>query len=203
MEAIFEHIYESHEWGTNDHPDYKGSSGGGSAIDYNKDTYVPFLRKFITDHTIRTIVDLGCGDFRCGTLLYDDLDIHYTGYDAYEKVVQSNQKHYSLSIPKYTFVHLDFYTYKESIASADVCLLKDVLQHWSLEAIYEFLDYLVASKKFKHILITNCCNQTTDNTTIKNGDWRPLSCQFLPLKKYTPLQLYTYDSKEVSMISCL
>ena len=36
--------------------------GGGSDLDYNKDTYVPFLKKFIVDNNIKNIVDLGCGD---------------------------------------------------------------------------------------------------------------------------------------------
>ena len=43
--------------------EYNGSSGGGSDLDYNKDTYVPFLKKFIVDNNIKNIVDLGCGDF--------------------------------------------------------------------------------------------------------------------------------------------
>ncbi len=78
--------------------------------------------------------------------------------------------------------------------------LKDVIQHWSLDNIYTFLDYLVNHKKFKYILICNCCNQKCDNTDIKNGDFRPLSCDYLPLKKYNPIKLYNYHSKEISVI---
>jgi hypothetical protein len=54
--------------------------------------------------------------------------------------------------------------------------------HWSLDNIYNFLDYLVENKKFKYIVISNCCNQTENNTTISDGEWRQLSCNFLPLK---------------------
>jgi len=84
-----------------------------------------------------------------------------------------------------------------------LCIIKDVLQHWPLEYIYTFLDYLVESKKFKYIFIVNCCNQQYDNSKITLGDFRGLSCDFLPLKKYSPAKLYNYFTKEVSIISCL
>ena len=198
MEQTFTNVYESKSWGNNNIAQYNGSSGEGSTLNYNKDTYVPFLKKFINDNNIKNIVDLGCGDFICGKIIYDDLDILYTGYDTYKKVVDYNSKNHSL--PKYSFIHLDFCNNKENIISGDLCILKDVTQHWSLDNIYTFLDYLVEHKKFKYILICNCCKQTRDNTDIKNGEWRPLSCEYFPLKKYNPTKLYNYASKEVSVI---
>jgi hypothetical protein len=198
MEEVFTAVYERNEWGNNNNPHYNGSSGTGSTINYNKDSYVPFLKKFIIDNNIKNVVDLGCGDFICGKLIYDDLDILYTGYDAYKKVIDYNSKQHSL--PKYSFINLDFCNNKENIINGEVCILKDVIQHWSLNNIYEFLDYLVESKKFKYILICNCCNQKQDNTDIKNGSFRELSCEYLPLKKYNAIKLYNYDSKQVSVI---
>jgi hypothetical protein len=159
------------------------------------------LKKVITDNNIKNVVDLGCGDFRCGKLIYDDLDVSYTGYDAYKKVIDYNSS--QCALPKYSFIHLDFCNNKSSIINGDMCILKDVIQHWSLDNIYTFLDYLVENKKFKYILICNCCNQPRDNTNITNGDFRPLSCEYLPLKKYNPRKLYNYKSKEVCVIEVL
>ena len=88
MEEVFTNIYENNSWGNNNNDNYKGSSGPGSNIEYNNDTYVPFLKNFIIEKKILSVVDLGCGDFKCGKLIYDDLDISYTGYDAYEKMVE-------------------------------------------------------------------------------------------------------------------
>ena len=201
MEKLFTDIYENKVWGDNSILEYNGSSGWGSNIDYNKNSYVPFLRRFITNNNIKNVVDLGCGDFKCGKLIYDDLDITYTGYDAYNKVIEYNSKQHSPL--KYLFIHLDFCNNKESIINGDLCILKDVIQHWSLNNINQFLDYLIQHKKFKYILICNCCSQQQDNTDIKDGDFRPLSCKYLPLKKYNPIRLYTYNSKEVSVIKIL
>ena len=198
MDLFFTNIYENKKWGDNDNDEYSGSSGGGSFIEYNKDTYVPFLKNYIVNNNIKNIVDLGCGDFKCGKLIYDDLDILYTGYDTYKKIIDYNLKQHSL--PKYSFIHLDFYNEKESIIKGDLCILKDVIQHWKTDEIYTFLDYIVENKLFKYILICNCCNQTHDDP---NNDERSmsLSCFFYPLKKYNPVKLYNYHSKEVSVIS--
>jgi len=201
MEQVFTKVYESKLWGNNNNSEYNGSSGGGSEIDYNKDSYVPFLKKIIVDNNIKNIVDLGCGDFKCGKLIYDDLDILYTGYDAYKKITEYNSTQYTL--PKYSFIHLDFCNNKESIINGELCILKDVIQHWSLKDIYTFLDYLIEYKKFKYILICNCCNQTQDNTDIQNGHFRHLSCEYLPLKKYNPKKIFNYHSKEVSVIEII
>jgi hypothetical protein len=198
MEDVFTKIYETNAWGNNGNAEYSGSSGDGSRIDYNKDTYVPFLKKFITDHNIKTIVDLGCGDFQCGKLIYDDLDVSYTGYDAYKKIIEYNSA--QCALPKYTFNHLDFCNNKESIRFGDLCILKDVIQHWSLANIYTFLDYLVEYRKFKYILICNCSYQRQGEVDIPNGLFRTLSCDDMPLKKYNPVKLYNYETKEVSVI---
>lgn len=203
MQKTFTEIYENKIWGDNQNPYYCGSSGGGSSLDFNKDNYIPFLRKFIKENGIKSVVDLGCGDFICGETIYGDLDVKYTGCDVYRKIIEHNSKKYQQSNQKYTFVHLDFYNAKETISGGDMCIIKDVLQHWPSENIYRFLDYIVESKKFKYILICNCSNQDKDDTQINIGDFRHLSCDYLPLKKYAPVKLLNYHTKEVSVIRTL
>ena len=85
MEDIFTKIYEKSKWGNNHNKEYSGSSGHGSSIDYNK-KYIPLLKRIIIDYNVNNVVDLGCGDFQIGKLLYDDIHIIYTGYDTYKKL---------------------------------------------------------------------------------------------------------------------
>ena len=210
MEKIFTYIYESKHWGDNGVAGYNGSSGSGSDVNYNIKTYVPMLRDLLEKLDIRSVNDLGCGDFRCGKYIYDDFDISYFGYDAYKKVIDYNNNVYKNQIydfsqnqliyQKYRFIHSDFCNQKEEIRKADLCILKDVIQHWSLQNIYTFLDYLCENKICKYILICNCCNQTCDNSDIPTGSCRGLSANFYPLKKYDPVIVYKYDTKEVSLI---
>ena len=192
MNKIFTSIYESKYWGDNKNTAYDGSSGEGSSISYNI-RYISFLKVFIISRGIKSIVDLGCGDFKCGPAIYDNLNIDYTGYDTYDKVINYNKY-----VSNYNFIHLDFYSNKEEIQGGDLCIIKDVLQHWELKCIYEFLDYLIESRKFKYILIVNDGNQTMHDTDIKSGDWRPLSYKYYPLKKYNFCKLFAYETKEVS-----
>ena len=199
MGSIFTQIYEERIWGNNNNANYSGSSGGGSILHFNKNTYVPFLKNFINNNNIKSIIDLGCGDFICGPSIYDDLkNITYYGYDVYEKIIIHHKQTHLL--PKYNFTTLDFYSKKEEITPGDLCILKDVIMHWSLKAINTFLDYLVENNLFKYILICNCCNQTEDNPEILTGSWRELSCDFYPLKKYNAVKMYNFNSKEVSVI---
>ena len=197
MEDIFTNIYENKIWGDNKNSKYSGSSGDGSFIENNKE-YIKLIKNIIKEYKIANIVDLGCGDFKTGRIIYDDLDINYIGYDVYKTLIDYHNTQYTES--KYTFKHLDIYTNKESILGADLCILKDVLQHWSINEIYTFMDYLVETKKFKYILLINCCNQKYDNQICDNTRWRPLSCDFLPLKKYNAIKLLNYNTKEVSII---
>lgn len=197
MEVIFTDIYEKNIWGHDGTKSYNGSSGGGSEISYNDSVYIPFLKKFITENNIKTVVDLGCGSFKCGSLIYNELDILYTGYDTYNKIITYNSEIYER--PKYTFINLDFYSNKDKILDGDLCILKDVIQHWMMDEIYTFLDYLTENKKFKYIIICNCSNQTVDNP-INTTRSTPLSTQYLPLKKYNIKKLFTYNTKEVSLI---
>jgi hypothetical protein len=114
-------------------------------------------------------------------------------------MVEYNKNKFSPNT-KFNFIHLDLYNYMDKIKPGELCILKDVLQHWSTKCIDRFLEYLITSKKFKYILICNCCYQENSDSDIKNGDFRYLSCDYLPLKKFNPIKLFNYKSKEVSII---
>jgi hypothetical protein len=200
--SIFTDIYETCAWGDNINPEYKGSSGNGSSITYNY-PYIKFLREFIKDKGIRSVVDLGCGDFRCGKVIYDDLPVKYTGYDAYDKVIAFNQTRFEESATKYTFIHQDF-CHNQDLQKADLCIIKDVLQHWSNEEIYAFMDKLIASRLYSYILICNCkpCANDLKNKKedIITGDWRPLAVNEFPLLKYNLKVVFQYYTKQVCLL---
>lgn len=201
MEPIFTAIYEDRIWGDNRQEEYRGSSGGGSDVEYNRRHYVPFLKGFIQEYGVRTVVDLGCGDFRCGPLIYEGLDVKYTGYDTYRAMVEHHQKQTELLPPStYTFHALDFYQEREQLVGADLCILKDVLQHWSQEHIRTFLDDVIRRRLYRLILICNCSAQRSDRDDIQDGGWRPLSATMEPLRSYGARVVYRYDTKEVSLI---
>jgi hypothetical protein len=196
MEDVFTGIYERGYWGSNMSPAYRGSSGSGSDPEYNR-PYIEWLRALIRDRKIRTVVDLGCGDFRTGPSIYEGLNVVYTGLDVYRPLIQFLQTEY----PDFQFRHLDFFTEPDQIPGGDLCILKDVLQHWSNQDIQIFLDRLIRSRKFRWILICNCAQQKRVKN-IKTGYHRQLSAAFRPLSLFTPTILFRYETKEVSIIDC-
>jgi SAM-dependent methyltransferase len=203
---VFTKIYETDYWGDNNNPNYEGSSGIGSAIWYNKKTYIPFIHKFLKKYKIKSVVDLGCGDFRIGVLLYGKTNITYTGYDAYKTVIDYNNDKFK-NYKTFNFIHSDFTSVKErkNINTADVCIIKDVLQHLPTKIIIQFMNYIIKSHKFKYILLINCYNTTPENTItfrkdIKPGEFSSLSALKYPLNKYGGKVIYKWDTKEVSLI---
>jgi hypothetical protein len=196
MEAVFTGIYERSYWGSNMKVAYRGSSGSGSDPEYNR-PYIEWLRDFIRDRSIQTIVDLGCGDFRCGSLIYKGLPVAYIGLDVYRPLIESLQAEY----PEFQFRHLDAFMEPDQIPSGDLCILKDVLQHWSNQDITVFLDSVIRSRKFRWILICNCAQQKRVKN-IKTGYHRQLAAAFRPLSVFNPTVLFCYETKEVSLIDC-
>ena len=192
---VFTKIYETCEWGDNNDTDYKGSSGGGSGILFNEE-YIKFLKQFIDTNNIKKVIDLGCGDWQSSHLIYLNTNIEYYGYDAYEKIIINNSKKYN----QFIFKHLDILNNIDVIEdTGDLCILKDILQHWTSEEIKYFLDKLV-KKNFKHIIIVNGSKQEYDNQDTPHRS-RPLSIKYEPLKSYNFKVIFNYHDREVSLLS--
>ena len=193
---IFTKIYETKKWGE---INGKGTSGNGSSIEVTGTEYNPFIKNFIKENNIKTVVDLGCGDWQSSNEIYRNLDINYYGYDAYKKIIDINQKKYS----RFNFIHQDIQKL-DKIKNGDLCILKDILQHWKTNDIYNFMDKMINSKKYKFILICNCEKQEYDDQDIKRtGKFRGLSHKYLPLKKYNPKLLLRFNGKELLLIKCV
>lgn len=193
---IFTDIYQREAWGKGQHQEFRGSPGPNSHLDYTIGSFIPFLRKLITVNNITSVVDLGCGLFEWSAPIYENLNVSYKGYDAYQDIIEYNKQKF----PEKEFFHGDILLQRKKLPKADLGILKDVLVHWSNEDITTLLDYLVKEKVYKYILLVNTCRQSKDDVDTKTGGFRDLSCDYLPLKKYPIQKIYTYINKEVSMI---
>ena len=170
---IFDKIYESSYWG-------KGS-GGGSSPDATQ-PYKAFLEDFIRQNDIKSVVDLGCGDWQFSQFL-DFGNATYIGIDASKSVIANNQQ--SFSRPGVSFLNLPK-KYNE-LPPADLLVCKDVLMHLSTKGVQNILSILPS---FKYALIANDipCQSTFEkipmksrlplppvvNREIKTGDYRTL-----------------------------
>lgn len=163
MNDVFDDIYSNNSW-------HGGGSGEGSTIAFNKATYIPFLKNYISDHQIKTVADIGSGDCQCLVDIYGDLDVTYFGYDCSKHIVTRTKERFENH--KYHFELIDgnnpFVYIKNDV---DLVIVKDVLQHWSNGRIHAFLSDLQKRVRFKKCLLVN--DVTHDRTLdIEDGKWR-------------------------------
>lgn len=181
----FTTIYRENTW---------GGSGGGSTPANTKE-YRALLKKFLVDHNIKSVVDYGCGDWMFSRLV-DWSGIRYLGIDCVESVIAENKR-------LFEGANIRFICTTEIQARAQLLIVKDVFQHWRIEAIDKFL--LDVIPNFKFILITNNSDQIGDNQELNGEPYtRGLSAKFDPLKKYNAkilAEIITTEKKEVSLIT--
>lgn len=143
-EEAFTRIYQDKLWGVDEQG--QGTSGSGSTI-ASTEKYREMLKNFLEKNHIRSVVDVGCGDWRWLSPEFWE-GITYTGYDIVESVILKNQEKFSS--PTITFIHANGIDL--DLPEADLLLCKDVLQHLPNEDILKLSKQF---KKFKYCLLTN------------------------------------------------
>ena len=130
-EERFERIYEKKLWGENEEGD--GFSGGGSKLE-NILPYYEYLINFLSAESIKSVVDLGCGDWEFSRYInWEGID--YTGFDVVRSVIRKNNSRYGNP-------HIHFYSgnfLEMEIPTADLLICKHVLQHMPTKDVHEFV----------------------------------------------------------------
>jgi SAM-dependent methyltransferase len=190
---IFRSQYERNVWGPSISRFYNGCSGSGSDPK-EMAPYIQFVKSFIRSRKIQTIVDLGCGDWRSGPALYGDEFCYYLGYDVYQDMINAHRVTYR--DPRWRFETKNCFEDLSGTESADLLLVKDVLQHWSDKEVTEFMEFQKANKKYKYILITNCTDIDYKSMELP-GDFRKLGKDHPLLAPYNLHEVLRYDTKTV------
>ncbi|MFI0435523.1 MAG: class I SAM-dependent methyltransferase [Parachlamydiaceae bacterium] len=185
-EIKFSEIYDKAIWGRNE--EGLGYSGGGSSVK-NAAAYMEFLQNFLKVNAIKSVVDVGCGDWTFSRYL-DWNGIDYTGYDIVKNVIERNLV--SFSTPSIQFIHGN--AVHMDLPEADLLICKDVLQHLSNEDVFFFLNQI---HKFKYCLITNDVDQTSmggANSQISSGGYRTLDLTAAPFN-VDGINIFAYPSE--------
>lgn len=125
MNEVFTLAYKSGQW-------HHGSGSGSSPA--NTTGYRAFLAAYMRKHQIRSVLDIGCGDWQFSQFI-DWGHIRYLGVDIVPGIVARNQARFGhWPSPRFrTGDVLDGYR----MPGADLVLCKDLLQHWPDAAIAE------------------------------------------------------------------
>ena len=156
--------------------DWGGHSGGGSSPTHNL-PYRMFLEQFIALNDIRSVTDVGCGDWQFSRFInFEKVD--YSGFDVVPELIERNRSQYGS--PKRHFAVMPDNC--DELPGGDLLIIKDVLQHLPNEIIFNYREKLF--NKFRFCLITNSYAKlgAQTNIDIKPGDFRCLDLNAEPFK---------------------
>lgn len=179
MSSRFERIYAGNEWGH--------GYGEGSLPKHNQG-YVKFLEGFLVRHAVKTVVEMGCGDWQFSK------DIcwggaRYQGIDVVPAVVSANQQRYTRDGVIFTVYGGD----PAELPAADLLIVKDVLEHLNDATVQRTLEHF---PRFLKVLATNCVNPRgpTMHRAIADGDFRYLDLRQPPFS-LKATEVYSFEPR--------
>ena len=200
-EDVFTNMYKTLYWGDNNSSNntYCGSSGKSSSLVYNKE-YIQHMKRFIVNNSCNTIVDIGCGDWQHSEKLYDGLNVNYFGYDVYKELIDNLQIKY----PQHNFIHMDALKNKDKLMKGDLCIIKDLFDYIKNDDISELLDHIIKTKSYRFIVLSHCFHNKPSISCVSdiscNGEYRQITCKHEVIKKYNPIVLFRFKSKETLLL---
>src|SRR5215469_1751071 len=155
MSATFAEVYAEGRWAE--------GSGVGS---YAQTTlgWRKFLTGYLTARNIKSVVDLGCGDWQTAKLIdWDGID--YVGIDCVPEVISSDDWCYAA--PGVRFILADITTC--DLPPADLIIVKDVLQHWPNDVVAAFLQRLGGRRA---LIVNDSADDANHDCPL--GGWRAI-----------------------------
>ena len=140
----FSEIYHTKRWGEADGEAF--CSGGGSEAQFAV-PYVKLVQSLIAEHKIRTLVDLGCGDFRVGRMLFPQRDLQYVGVDVVPDLIAHNRSRFGGPQVEFRCANM----IDDELPDGELCLIREVLQHLTNA---EILRVLAKCAKYRVVLVT-------------------------------------------------
>jgi SAM-dependent methyltransferase len=146
---VFTEIYEKHEWGTPGGADFYSGPGSNSDV---AQPYADAVKALIAEKAIRSVIDIGCGDFRVGRMIADS-GVRYLGVDIVDSLIDRNRTLFSS--PEFSSPEISFMTgnvVDDDLPEADLCLVREVFQHLSNR---EIQGALLRLRKYPFVIVTD------------------------------------------------
>lgn len=176
MEEHFTRMAATGAWGSFETP-----CGPGSTLEACRGI-LERLPEWIRAHKIRSIADLGCGDFHW--MSHADLSgLQYDGYDVVRFLIDRNvEKHGRDGV---RFHHADLMTL--AVPMVDLIILKDVLVHLPTMQALEILGHAVSSRSRFIASTTSHGWPVTNRICMKIGEFSPIDLEAEPFSLGAPL----------------
>ncbi len=143
LQSVFSNIYENNTWGGK-RGEYCSGSG---TTNENTKLYIEKLQKFIFKNEIKTIVEIGCGDYSIMEKVLADSNVTYIGCDIVPPLIEHNNKTFGNEHIKF----LNLNAVDDVLPAGELCIIRQVLQHLNNQQILAILE---KTKSFAYVLIT-------------------------------------------------
>jgi len=141
---VFTEIYRKEKWGGKKD---RFCSGSGSTLETITEPYIDMVIRFLMSiGRDKTIVDLGCGDMDLGKRFVNYCET-YIGVDVVPDLIENHKRQTWGSNVRFQCLDI----INDPLPEADICFLRQVLQHLSNEEIAKILPKL---EKYKVVFIT-------------------------------------------------
>ena len=156
-------------------PSEWGQCSGPGSNPLHTIEYQAFLSKFIYLNNIRSVTDVGCGDWQFSKFI-NFAGAQYLGLDVVESVIERNTALHGGEGVRFQAMPTDL----ADVGPTDLLLMKDVLQHLPDAEIARFQRELLP--KFRFCLITNSFQKldTASNIDVETGSFRCLDLAAAP-----------------------
>ncbi len=149
LKDVFKEIYLKKMWSPeNEKSNFKFYSGPGSHYSEFVSKYLKETSSFLRSFNKKPdVVDLGCGDFVIGSKLREFCN-QYIAVDIFNELIDFNKQ-------KYRDLNVDFRVLditRDELPKAEVCFVRQVLQHLSNESIKNFIRLI--KNKYKYLILT-------------------------------------------------
>jgi hypothetical protein len=144
-QVVFDRIYRRGNWGGDGSVPMSGRGSRGRPAEL----YINLIADFITHNDIKSVVDIGCGDFVIGSGILDRVpsEVSYIGIDVSAVAIDHNIENNARQNAR--FVRLDASV--DEVPNGQLCLVRQVLQHLSNRQISGILSKLSG---FGYVIVT-------------------------------------------------
>jgi SAM-dependent methyltransferase len=154
---LFSRIYKDRLFGSGHaEPFYSGDGSRGRFAEQ----YCELVSGLIRQEHIRSVVDLGCGDFCIGKRLAPLVD-SYVGVDIVPELIEHHEATHASA--RVRFECLDIV--EDSLPAGELCLIRQVFQHLNNAEISRVLEKV---KSYRYVLVTE--NVPTGEIRFPNVD---------------------------------
>ena len=173
---LFAKAYAAEVWGS-----AESRSGHGSEVGATT-SIRPFLSELFAQLSIRTFLDVPCGDWNWMRLV--DLEgVDYIGADIVPAVIESNRARFSRYGVRFMVADL----IRDDLPRADLVLCRDCWVHLSFQDIAAILENFRRSGA-TWLLLSNSPHMTKNSNQFTGLRWRHLNLQLAPFFFPPPLK---------------